>query len=126
MLRWYYKLKMGSFTIIQGDRKHKVDIYGGNAMAIFTHTYRNEKGELMEQLMMFIDDKRHLKNMMESKTIGDNRQFGYFAGKVTNVRLNMWYKENYEVLKFFFWLGCKVSCYYKDKTPKTKSKTKKK
>lgn len=122
MLRWYYKMKMGSLTVTQDNRSYKINIYGGNATAIFIHHYNSDDGKKMVQLYMFLNDKQHIKNIMKNNKEASDRQFAIFSGKVSNVKLNMWYKENYDVLKFFLWMGCKVSCYYKEDVPNGKSK----
>ena len=44
------------------------------------------------------------------------KQYGdVLADEVVSIELNMFYKENYTLLKYFVKSGYKVKCYYKEK-----------
>ena len=114
-----YKQKMGDITLVQEDegkkQSYKINIYSCNAVAAFIYEYKNEKGEKMVRLMGFIADKQHVKNLLKER-------FELFTGKVTRVRVNLYYRDMNLLVEYFTKMGVKVTCSYEK--PKKKSVTK--
>lgn len=109
----YSEKTMGTFDLIQGENKYKIQIRQGNALAIMIHTSKfhdNEKDKDMwkHTLVCFFIDQTHLKNCAKD---GLKK---FFWGEVKNIRLNMYYKECYTLLKYFVKEGWKVNCFYKE------------
>jgi len=118
MLR-YSGTTIGKIVIkdsIRKDKKWTLQIRQGNCLAVIIHVRKSTEEELKEHpqgkyihtLYSFFDDEAHLKNMMKSKG-------KVFFDEVVSVELNMFYKENYTLLKYFVKSGYKVKCYYKEK-----------
>ena len=118
MLR-YSGTTIGKIVIkdsIRKDKKWTLQIRYGNCLAVIIHVRKSTEEELKEHpqgkyihtLYSFFADEAHLKNMMknEGKVLFD---------EVVSIELNMFYKENYTLLKYFVKSGYKVKCYYKEK-----------
>lgn len=101
-LRVDFKRTMGWVTIRNNGYVIKLDIHVClNAICAFL----NKRGEERD-LYGFFDDKKHISNMIRD---------GYrFLGEVVNVKLNLWYPESKDVLRYFTRMGYQVKCYYKE------------
>jgi len=119
---------MGTVTIAQQrkdedkPRKYKIQIRQGNCLAVFLYVYKQENPEdpkhpWVHQLMNFLADEQHLKNIAKEKKTG---VFAYMlsADWIDKVELNLFYKESNTLLKYMVRDGLKVKCYYKE--PKKK------
>jgi hypothetical protein len=111
-LRVDFKAKMGEVMLKQNDNLFAIDICQANATCAFIYKYKNEEGEVEHILQGFFADKQHINNLIKRKT-------ELFYGKILSVKLNMWYKESADVLKYFTRMGHKVECYYNEPTDKT-------
>lgn len=120
----YNGTTIGTITIEQkhGDNtyRYKLQIRQGNCLAVILYVRKateeelakDPKGKWYHQLHMFFCDEQHCKNIM--KDYGD-----IMCGeKVVSVELNMFYKENWKLLKYFTQSGHKVKCYYKEEKKK--------
>ncbi len=102
--------------------KFPIQIRDGNCMAIFLHIFKQEKPEAPERqyrhdLIMFFADEQHLKRCL--KAGGEKRTFGdLFWGKLTNIKLNIYYKNMLTLAKYMTRDGLKVTCYYKELSKK--------
>ena len=67
-LTWDWKHKIGELLIQQGEKQFNISIYKGNALAIFLHEYKNEKGQEVYSMYNFFCDKDHFKNCTNDKT----------------------------------------------------------
>lgn len=111
----YTGTTIGKIVIKQGENKFNLQIRKGNCLAVIIHERKCTEEELKEHpqgkyvhtLYSFFGDEQHLKNMMKSydKVLFD---------EVVSIELNMFYKENYTLLKYFVKSGYKVKCYYKE------------
>lgn len=121
-LRFYEKI--GKITIEQNRSKEKmryiVDVWSGNCLAVFNYEYKDEEtGQDMIQLYAFFNDEQHVKRML--------KEYGnLFGDKVISAELNLYYKQNETLLKYFVRQGIKVKCYYKDPNEKKSKKSPKK
>ena len=108
--------KMGKMTISQsrknGEHQYTIDIWSGNCLAVFTYDYKDpHTGDEMIGLYSFFGNEQHIKNM--TKEFNGN----VFADKILSVELNLYYKQNYTLLKYFVKQmspDLKVMCYYKE------------
>lgn len=113
MLRVNYKIEYGEVKVksLDGSKVFKVKIHPANAMCAFIYHYKNEKGEKMAQLWNFINDKQHIKNIMKDyKTL--------LGEDVISVKLNVFFKNAFELVVPMSKSGYKVTTYYKE--PKKK------
>ena len=111
----YTETTIGKIVIKQGDNKFNLQIRQGNCLAVILHVRKsteeelkeNPKGKYVHTLYSFFGDEQHLKNLLknEGKVLFD---------EVVSIELNMFYKENYTLLKYFTKSGYKVKCYYKE------------
>lgn len=120
----YNGTTIGKINITQERDGEKINftlqIRQGNVLAVLLFVRKSTpeelakhpKGKWYHQLWSFYVDEQHLKNIL--KADGDV----LFGEKVTSIRLNMYYKENYKLLKYFTKSGHKVTCYYQE--PKKK------
>lgn len=46
-LQWNWKDKMGKLTIRRKMKKYYINIYSGNALAVFIHEYKDSDGKEM-------------------------------------------------------------------------------
>lgn len=112
----YNSTTIGKIVINQGENKFNLQIRQGNCLAVIINVRKATEEELKEQpngkyihtLYSFFTNEQHLKNMM--KSYGN-----VLADKVVSIELNMFYKENYTLLKYFVKSGYKVKCYYKER-----------
>ena len=109
-LQWNWKDKMGKLTIKQKEKKYNVNIYSGNALAIFICEYK-QNDEERYVMYNFFADKKHV-----SKIISNRKKL--IDDDVVKIELNLWYKSARELLPYLVKNGYKVQCYYKE----TKSK----
>ena len=108
--------KMGKMTIVQtrkdGEHQFNIDIWNGNCLAVFTYDFKyKDTGEDMIGLYPFFSNEQHIKNMIKEF---DGK---VFADKILSIELNMYYKQNYTLLKYFvkqMSTDLKVMCYYKE------------
>lgn len=121
----YNGTTIGKITVEQEWGGHKsrfnLQIRQGNCLAVIIFVRKvtpeelekHPEGKWYHQLHMFYADERHLKNLLKDygKVLDE-------MDKVVKCELNMYYKENYTLLKYFVKSGYKVSCYYKE--PKKK------
>lgn len=109
-LQWNWKDKMGKLTIRQKGKKYNINIYSGNALAIFICEYKqNDQDEYV--LYDFFADKKHCDNIIKNRK-------RLFSDEVVSIELNLYYRSAQTLLKILVENGCKVKCYYKE----TKSK----
>ena len=115
---------MGTVTIAQQrkdedkPRKFKIQIRQGNCLAVFLYVYKQETPEdpkhpWVHQLMNFLADEQHLKNIIKGEK---EAVFSYMlsADWIEKVELNLFYKESNTLLKYMVRDGLKVKCYYKE------------
>ena len=67
-LRWNWDKKIGQLDIRQDEREFKIDVYKGNALAIFINEWKDEKGVERYSMYNFFCDKEHFKNCTKDKT----------------------------------------------------------
>ena len=120
----YFKTTIGTFTVVQQNegedtpRRYKIQIRQGNCLAVFLNVRKVEdapdpaKPWYHDMICFFVDDA-HIKRCFKGYKSGD-RFKSIFAGKITNIKLNMFYKENTTLLKHFVRDGYRVQCYYKE------------
>lgn len=114
---------MGVVTIAQQGkdedkpRKYKIQIRQGNYLAVFLYVYKQENPEdpkrpWVHQLMNFLGDEQHLKNIVKEKKTG---VFAWMlsADWIDKVELNLFYKESNILLKHIV-KHHEVKCYYKE------------
>ena len=115
----YSGVNLGTMTIKQNhdgkDIKFLIQIRQCNALAAFLHikkiTEGEDKGLYKHTLYSFLADEQHAKNIIKNE--------GHlFFDEVSNIKLNLYYKESNTLLKIFVKAGYKVTCYYKE--PKKK------
>ena len=97
---------MGKLTIRQKGKKFNVNIYSGNALAIFLCEYKqnDEEGYVMYD---FFADKKHCDNIIK------NHKRLFFDDEVVSIKLNLFYKSARTLLKILVENGYEVRCYYK-------------
>lgn len=117
MLR-YNGVTIGEVVIEQDicdePRRFKIQIRQGNCLAVFIHVRKctpdelakDPKGKYMHTLYQFFADDQHCKNMLKEEG-------SVLFDKVVSIKLNMFYKECWKLLKYFTLSGYKVTCYYK-------------
>ena len=111
----YNGTTIGKIVIKQGKNKLPLQIRQGNCLAVIINVRKADEEELKEHpdgkcihtLYTFYADEQHLKNMM--KMYGN-----VLADEVVSIELNLFYKENYTLLKYFVKSGYRVKCYYKE------------
>lgn len=101
---------MGKLTIRQNGKKYNVNIYSGNALAIFICEYK-QNDEERYVMYNFFADKKHCDNIIKN----DKR---LFSDEAVSIELNLYYRSAQTLLKILVKNGYKVKCYYKE----TKSK----
>ena len=67
-LNWNWDNKIGELLIRQGEKEFTINIYQGNALAIFIHEYVNNEGKEVYSMYNFFCDKEHFKNCTKDKT----------------------------------------------------------
>ena len=120
----YNGTTIGTITIKQRhadkDYKYTLQIRQGNCLAVIIYVRKateeelkeNPEGKWYNQLYSFYGDEQHMKNIIKNE--GDI----FFGETVTNIKLNLYYKECKTLLKYYTLSGHKVTCYYKE--PKKK------
>ena len=110
MLRWYYKMRIGTIYVPISKRViARVNIFGGNCLCVFTQWYTDEKtGKQMESLMSFYIDENHLKRYVK------NGNKALPVNSCSSIHLNTYYKESFTLAKYFTKEGHKVTMYYKE------------
>lgn len=112
----YNETTIGKIVIKKGENKFNLQIRQGNCLAVIIYVRKATEYELKEHpeskyihtLYSFFVNEQHLKNLLKRR------------GKVlfndgVSIELNLFYKENYTLLKYFVKSGYKVKCYYKEK-----------
>ena len=97
---------MGKLTIRQKGKKFNVNIYSGNALAIFICEYK-QNDEERYVLYGFFADKKHCDNIIK------NGKRLFFDDEVVIIELNLFYKSAQTLLKVLVENGYEVRCYYK-------------
>ena len=110
-LQWKWSDKMGKITIKQREKVYDVNIYAGNALAIFICEYE-QNGEEIYVLYNSFADKNHCENIVKN----DKR---LFSDEIVNIELNLYYKSAQTLLNILVKNGYKVSCYYEEAKEKT-------
>lgn len=117
----YDATKLGTVTVKQDGKKYNIDIRSGNCLAVFVYIRKateeelakNPNGKYYHMLYSFFGDEKHCKNMMKA--------YGNVLGTdVVGIKLNMFYKQCWTMLKYFMKSGYKVKCYYKEEKEKKK------
>lgn len=116
----YNGTTIGKIVIEQGfkdepKQRFTLQIRQGNCLAVVIHVRKSTKEELAKHpgakyyhsLYTFFGDEQHLKNMLKNEGT-------VLFDDVVSIELNMFYKENYTLLKYFVKSGYKVKCYYKE------------
>ena len=67
-LRWDWNNKIGELLVKQGENEFTINIYQGNALAIFISEWTNDNGVEQYSLYNFFHDKEHFKNCTKDKT----------------------------------------------------------
>ena len=65
-LRWDWNNKIGELLIRQGDKDFTINVYQGNALAIFLHEFTNDEGKEAYTMYNFFCDKEHFRNCAKS------------------------------------------------------------
>ena len=108
----YDSTTIGTMILKQGGKRFKLQIRKGNCLAVIIYVRKATEEELKEHpeskyihtLYTFYADEQHLKNML--------KEYGnVLSDEVVSIELNMFYKENYTLLKYFVKSGHKVKCY---------------
>lgn len=105
-LQWKWTDKMGKMAIKQKEKTFDVNIYAGNALAIFICEYEQDNEERYV-LYNFFADKKHCDNIIKSGK-------RLFSDEVVSIELNLFYKSAQTLLNIFVKNGYKVSCHYKE------------
>lgn len=104
-LQWKWTDKMGKMTIKQKENTFDINIYNGNALAIFISEFGQNKEERYILYNFFVD-KKHCNNIVKN----DKR---LFTDEVVSIELNLFYKSAQTLLNILVKNGYKVHCYYK-------------
>lgn len=117
MLRVNYNITYGEVTYKQASdgRLFTVKIHSANALCAFIYHYKDNDGKKMAQLVSFFADEQHIRNC--EKNFESHDCIDFFCGKITNVKLNLYYKESKILLRHFV-KHHKVTCYYKEPSKK--------
>ena len=97
---------MGKLTIRQKGKKFNVNIYSGNALAIFLCEYKQNDEEIYV-MYNFFADKKHCDNIIK------NHKRLFFNDEVVSIELNLFYMSAQTLLKILVENGYEVRCYYK-------------
>ena len=96
-------------------REFKIQLREANVLFCALNIYKQDEPEdpsrpYVHQMVSFFVDEQHLKRCFKkSKT--NNFEY-WLSGKLTNIRLNLYYKDARTLLKYFIKDGYKVYCYY--------------
>lgn len=105
-IQWKWTDKMGKMTIKQKERSYDINIYAGNALAIFISEFKIDD-EDRYILYNFFSDKKHCYNITKS-----GRRL--FSDEVVSIELNLYYKNAQTLLNILVKNGYKVSCCYEN------------
>lgn len=97
---------MGKLTIRQKGKKFNVNIYSGNALAIFICEYK-QNDEERYVLYDFFADKKHCDNIIKNGK-------RLFSDEVVSIELNLYYRSAQTLLKILVENGYSVKCYNKE------------
>lgn len=106
---------IGTLTLCQNEHKFNIQIRTSNCFAVFLHIYKQEEPEdpsrpYVHTLVQFFGNEQHLKNCLK-----ENGSFEYWlGGKLTNIKLNIFYEEMEKLAKYMAKSGLEVKCYYKE------------
>ena len=100
--------------------RYDIQIRQGNCLCVMVYVRKstpeelkqNPKGKWYHSLYSFYGDVQHIKNIMK-----DNDGKCLFDD-VVKIKLNMFYKEAWTLLKYFTKSGYKCECFYKEEQPK--------
>lgn len=106
-LQWNWTDKMGKMTIKQKEKTFNLNIYAGNALAVFISEYEHN-GEERYVLYNFFADKKHCDNIIKSSK-------RLFSDEIVSIELNLCYKNAQKLLDIFVKNGYRVLCYYCNK-----------
>lgn len=67
-LNWNWNNKIGELEIESYGKKHVINIYKGNALAIFINEWTSDDGVEKYTMYNFFCDKEHFKNCAKDKT----------------------------------------------------------
>ena len=120
--------KQGDQYVIKTDEKGRtvynkfpIQIRQSNCLMCAIHVWKDPKPEDPKRpwhhdLQLFFVDEQHMKRCL--KEYKQDAFESMFPGKLTNIRLNIYYKEMLTLAKYMARDGLKVTCYYKE--PKRK------
>lgn len=97
---------MGKMTIKQKENTFDINIYAGNALAIFICEYKQD-GEERYIMYNFFADKAHCNNIVKNGK-------RLFTDEVVGIELNLFYKSAQTLLNILVKNGYEVRCYYKE------------
>lgn len=111
----YKKNTMGTFTLVEKESSYQVQIRQGNCLAVFLHVYKEAKPKnpakpWVHQLVSFFADEEHIENCVKNLEKDVFKKLLY--GELRDIKLNLYYKESYVLLKYFVEDGLEVQCYY--------------
>ena len=98
--------------------KFKIQIRESNCLACFLHIFKEDSPKdptkpWRHDLVMFFGDEVHMKRCLK-----DGNFEYWFSGKLSDIKLNIYYKEMLTLAKYMAKDGLKVQVYYKE--PKKK------
>lgn len=96
-------------------QRFTIDIREGNCLAVFVHVRKatddelaeNPQGRYIHTLWNFLADEQHAKNIMKHEAT-------LLGNEVLRIKLNMFHKNSWTLLKYFVKSNYKVECYYKE------------
>ena len=100
--------------------KFCIEMRESNWIGCFIYVYKEEHPKDPErpwvhQLIVAIADEKHLKKILKDKPKGEFQKL--FGGKLTNIKLNLYYNDCQVLMKYMTLDGLKVQGYYRE--PKT-------
>lgn len=115
MLRVNYSIVFGEvFGHNPDESKWKAQYHPANCdLGAFICHCKDEKGEKIGILWTFLDDAKHVRNIMKNSS-----SHKLLGNSVDKVKLNVYYKEAKAIVEACAKSGYKVECYYKE--PKSK------
>lgn len=111
-----FKITYGEIKYRQAsdNKLYTTKIHSANALCALIYHYKKD-GEKWAQLVSFFYDEQHIKNC--EKNFSSHDCLDLFNGKITSIKLNLYYKESNILLKHFV-KHHEVTCYYQE--PKNK------
>lgn len=67
-LRWDWNKKIGELQIKQDEKEFTINVYQGNALAIFISEWKDSEGVEKYSMYNFFCDKEHFRNCTKDKT----------------------------------------------------------